>query len=50
MSKLDKVDLKSIERTGKLLKLQSRQVVERMMDMMRLACHDTGQLSWSDFR
>ena len=50
MSQLDKVDLKTIERTGKLLKLQSRQVVQRMISMMRLVCQDTGQISWDDFR
>ena len=47
---MNEVDLEMIEKTGKSLKLQSRKVVDRMIEMMRLASKGNGSLDWTDFR
>lgn len=51
LSKLQNINLETIIKTGKNLKLQSKQVVKHMLDFMRLNSSDgKGQLSWDDFR
>ena len=48
LSQLREIDLATIKKTSKTLKLQSQQVVDRMLDHMRLAtCSD--KLCWEEF-
>lgn len=48
LADLRRVNHKLLTMTGKGIKLQSTQVIERMLEMMALAS-DKGQLSWEKF-
>ena len=45
-----KVDLSSIAKASKVLKLQSQTVVDHMLDTIRLEMGKDGNLSWEEFQ
>ena len=50
LSQMRKVDLSSIAKASKVLKLQSQTVVDHMLDTIRLEMGKDGNLSWEEFQ
>ena len=50
MSELRRIDISTIRRTAQTLHLQSRHVVEHMLDWIRTTSGPDGKISWEEFR